>query len=78
MWEYQNKKADEPKHNSFFDAKRADKTIKLCTKCDKCWEIDIASTTSYMKRVKKIYYVYYKDFPSYGKPVEVCPKCKNQ
>jgi len=60
------------------DAKRADKTIKLCTKCDKCWEIDIASTTSYMKRVKKIYYVYYKDFPSYGKPVEVCPKCKNQ
>tara|TARA_R100000742_G_C4276972_1_gene98440 strand:+ start:802 stop:1041 length:240 start_codon:yes stop_codon:yes gene_type:complete len=78
MWQLGEKTTDNPQHNSVFDAKRADKTIKSCDTCNNCWEIDLASTTTHMKRKNKITYIYYKDFPRYGKPVGTCPRCKTK
>ena len=50
------------------DAKKADKNIKYCVKCKKCWE------AIYYGSKKNIYH--YFDFPTYGKIKEACFTCK--
>ncbi len=50
---------------------KADRTIKYCTRCCKCWEPEY--TTTRMKSKSMI--LYYTDFPKFKKPREECPKC---
>jgi hypothetical protein len=58
------------------DAKRADEKIKLCKKCNLCWEFDyISSKSSHNKAANRLVYLYYEDFPTYGKIIETCPNC---
>ena len=54
------------------DSMAADRNIKYCKICSKCWEI--TSEDNYRKRDRKI--VYYNNFPSYGKTKEACDSCK--
>lgn len=58
---------------NMFDAKRTDKYVKYCPKCNQCFEFDLVATKSY-KNARQIYH-YYNDFPSYGKERKICPKC---
>lgn len=48
------------------EGKRTDEAIKYCKLCDSCWEKD---------KYQKVYN-HYKDFPTYGKKREICPRCK--
>ena len=64
-----------------YEGVKADKLIKACPKCSKCWEPDIMTSRNLKnnhrgsgKRIRTIYNYYY-NFPKYGKTVEVCPKC---
>jgi len=52
---------------------KADRIIKYCNSCKYCWEPEYNTTR--FKRGRLI--VYYKDFPTYGKPRKECPKCVN-
>ena len=56
------------------DSQHADKNIKYCLQCKRCWEMIAKSRTS---RIRKIL-VYYLNFPTYGKKKEVCKKCKKE
>ena len=60
------------------DAKRADKKIKFCSKCNRCWEQDKATMRN-LKQKKKgdLLVKHYKSFPSYGKKREECEECKS-
>ncbi len=51
------------------DSKKADKYIKHCRLCNKCWERD-------RRNPKRSLHIY-ENFPTYGKEKEVCPICKN-
>ncbi len=53
-------------HN--YDSKMADRNIKYCTKCKRCWEHKYHSTKSYVE--------IYQDFVSYGKERKDCEQCK--
>lgn len=67
------KKSDRTKS----DAKRADKNIKACPTCSICWEIDKDASTSVCNKEKNlVIYSYYEDFPTYGKQLKECPRCK--
>tara|TARA_R100000315_G_C5223370_1_gene134880 strand:- start:736 stop:1230 length:495 start_codon:yes stop_codon:yes gene_type:complete len=60
-----------------YDAKKADKEIKFCTHCKKCWQIDKeTSRESHNRAKKKIIYNYYENFPSIGKAKKICIQCK--
>ena len=54
------------------DAMRADSAIKHCKKCKNCWQIVSYSSgngqTMWMP-------TYYRNFVSYGKQKETCPRC---
>ena len=54
--------------NYSLDAKKADKIIKYCIKCKKCW--------SQLLSFGRNYIAIYDDFPSYGKDREVCVDCE--
>ena len=59
------------------DAEVADKRIKHCLICNICWEGNrFKSKNTASKDYKKRYYRYYKNFPSYGKIKQTCPKCE--
>ena len=58
-----NKKSGQ---NKVHDARTADRTVKFCPKCKKCYEI-----------INKNCH-YYTDFPSYGKARVVCRACKKR
>ena len=47
-----------------------DKAIKVCPKCDRCWEKTKLTST---QRGKKT--IYYQNFPKYGKEIKVCNNC---
>ena len=47
-----------------------DKAIKVCPKCDKCWEKTRLTSTQKGKKT-----IYYQNFPKYGKEIKVCDKC---
>jgi len=59
------------------DAKRADKIVKICIKCQKGWEVDweTSRTAANRRDNVKVYY-YYSNFPTYKKIRQVCPLCK--
>tara|TARA_R100001463_G_scaffold50443_1_gene100668 strand:+ start:992 stop:1261 length:270 start_codon:yes stop_codon:yes gene_type:complete len=61
------------------DAKRADEDIKYCKDCGVCWQIDVHKSKGsyYTSRGIKMY-LYYENFPNYGKKEERCDKCKKQ
>ncbi len=61
------------------EARTADRRIKACPKCSFCWEKDYHRTQSTHNRKQgKVKYLYYEDFPTYGKQVKTCPRCKKK
>lgn len=62
------------RENKSIDARKADKNIKYCIKCKKCWELDWLNYS----RNRLDLYSYYSNFPSYGKIKEICNKCKEE
>lgn len=56
------------------DSKAADRNIKYCKNCNKCWEITLIN--NFRKKERKI--SYYDNFPSYGKIKETCDACKGE
>ena len=64
-------------HGAKYDSKRADKNIKKCPACKCCWEVDTEQTKHKMNReAGRIVYMYYENFPSYGKEIELCDRCE--
>ncbi len=62
-----------------YDARLADEKIKLCKTCNRCWEVDKEATkSSYNRKIGRIVYSYYEDFPKYGKQIQECLKCKGE
>ena len=62
-----------------YDAKKADKHIKYCVTCKKCWQIDLESSRETYNRLLKItIYNYYENFPSIGKKRKTCNRCKGE
>jgi hypothetical protein len=59
-----------------YDAKKADGSIKYCTKCRKCWEITVGSAQSNGKKRRNL--LYYDNFVSYGKEKKICKMCKGE
>ena len=49
--------------------KKADKEIKYCKSCNSCCEPRCRPDSSKLK------YMWYKNFPTYGKEKEICPTC---
>mgnify|MGYP003134906700 FL=1 len=52
------------------DSRIADKRIKHCKECNRCWEI------LYYGNKENFYYYY--DFPTYGKQKQICKHCKGE
>ncbi len=48
----------------------ADKDVRYCSECKRCWEGKY--------RPNRVGVKYYKDFPSYGKSRVICENCKEQ
>ena len=63
-----NKKA--PWGEKIQDARKADKNIKYCIECKRCWE------AIYYGNKQNIYH--YLSFPSYGKQKQICKHCKGE
>jgi len=61
-------KKKKPWEDKVNDARVADRRIKYCKDCKRCWEI------SYYGNKESIYH--YLDFPSYGKNKITCKICK--
>ena len=57
---------------SNIDGKIADRTIKYCFKCKRCWQLVLSG----WREAKNIMPSYYYDFPSYGKEKKLCKECK--
>ena len=51
--------------------KKADKNIKHCNKCKRCWEPVCRPNSS------KKQFLWYNNFPAYGKEKQTCPTCLN-
>ena len=49
-----------------------DKAIKVCPKCNRCWE---QTRLTGNHRDKKT--IYYDNFPKLGKEIKTCNKCKS-
>lgn len=60
-----------------FEAKLADRTIRYCTQCKKCWEIILRTAQIDYKKVSLKNVHYYSNFPSYGKEKKICLHCSN-
>ena len=52
--------------------KKADRDIKHCKQCKRCWEPVCKPDNS------KTQYLWYNDFPAYGKETETCPTCQTK
>ena len=62
--------------SSLHDARKADKEIKYCPECNKCWQIDWETSRSNYHRENNIVLCnYYGDFPKYGKEEKICDCC---
>ena len=53
------------KHKKSYDGKRADKNIKYCESCKRCWE--------YNGNIKNL--AHYEDFPTYKRERKTCKIC---
>ncbi len=51
--------------------KKADKYIKHCEECNRCWEPICKPNNS------KKQFLWYENFPAYGKGKQTCPTCLN-
>ena len=60
---------------SNIDAKFADKSIKLCTECKRCWQLVRTWKDGGYGQMSPIYYY---DYPSYGKEKKICKECKEK
>ena len=60
-----NEKKDKTPNN--YDAKKADKDLRVCPTCKVVWEIMVFNQTEDYK--------YYYNFPRYGKKKGICPSC---
>jgi len=58
-------------HKSCGLDKKADKNIKHCNKCKRCWEPVCKPNSS------KTQFLWYDNFPAYGKEKQTCPTCLN-
>jgi multimeric flavodoxin WrbA len=59
------------------DAKKADKNIKYCESCNKCWEIDGSKANGSYYRDKGIKpTLFYEDFPILGRERKQCEECE--
>tara|TARA_R100000234_G_C4953448_1_gene158464 strand:+ start:214 stop:519 length:306 start_codon:yes stop_codon:yes gene_type:complete len=59
------------------DAKRADDEILHCTKCNFCWQFNSQlSRTKHYKNNNIKLYLYYENFPTYGRKKRTCPDCE--
>lgn len=77
-WLTGEKIIDKTEYNrAAYDAKRADQHIKYCPDCNRCYEIDTEQSKMKSNRIigKKIY-LYYENFPTYGKQVKICNRCE--
>ena len=52
--------------------KKADKDIKHCRQCRRCWEPVCKPDNS------KTQFLWYNDFPAYGKETKTCPTCQTK
>ena len=68
----EDEEAIRPYNTHKYDAVRTDNSIKVCKKCNSCWEIDIEANRN---NKYKTCYAWYFNFPKYGKKIETCPKC---
>ncbi len=59
-------------HKSCGLDKKADKDIKHCTQCKRCWEPVCKPNSS------KTQFYWYDDFPAYGKETGTCPTCQTK
>jgi len=59
-------------HKSCGLDKKADKDIKHCTQCKRCWEPVCKPNSS------KTQFYWYDDFPAYGKETGICPTCQTK
>ena len=78
VWEWGNIKENKYKKrkDSNCDSKQADKNIKHCKSCDRCWEMDRTKAhQSHKTRGTFSAYLYYEDFPKRGKEIKTCPSC---
>jgi hypothetical protein len=51
--------------NNNNEAKLADRRIKYCKSCSRCW-----------MKIRSTEFRHYNDFPSFGKEKVICPLCK--
>lgn len=52
--------------------KKADRDIKHCRQCKRCWEPVCKPDNS------KTQFLWYDDFPAYGKGTKTCPTCQTK
>lgn len=56
--------------NRFFDGKKADKSIKYCEDCNRCWEtIKLGGSNNVL---------HYEDFPTYKRKRKKCFICSKK
>tara|TARA_R100000995_G_scaffold75479_1_gene44842 strand:+ start:498 stop:710 length:213 start_codon:yes stop_codon:yes gene_type:complete len=55
------------------DGELADKTIKHCVVCNRCYD-----TRYYKDVVDPTEVIYYDDFPKFGKEKQTCKNCKEK
>ena len=62
-----------------FDARKADKQIKYCTTCKRCWELDTTAVRNLKGNRKGTDILrHYNGFPTLGKERQTCRLCKTQ
>ena len=63
-----------------YDSRLADKHIKHCKKCNRCWEVQIGfnNKNKYGRRDIEDFIAYYVNFPTYGKKKQQCHQCKKE
>ena len=65
--------------NLIYDSQLADKQIKHCKKCNRCWELSATFRVKKNgKRNIEDFISYYVNFPTYGKKKQQCHQCKKE
>ena len=66
--------------NLLYESQLADKHIKHCTQCNRCWELSSTFRINQKngKRNMSDFISYYVNFPTYGKKKQQCHQCKKE